>query len=184
MSETFTAFEGQRRLASGSARRGRARDPRCRAAGIGTHHGFQRYHRPDHRPGSPRQHRRHIGAPALDDEPSGGTRGIKRTARSRTAEARRGRARGHPAPAPLGMAQRPARRCLGGTAQARRRRPPHQRRPGSPARGTRCRLSLHVGNGRQPSAFRGGLAGLVRRRSAPIHRTDRELGPPTFATMP
>ena len=77
--------------------------------------------------------------------------------------------------APLGMAQRPARRRVGRVAQAGRRGPPLHRRPGSPARGARRRLSFHVGDGRQSAALRGSLARLVRRRSAPLRRPDRDL---------
>ena len=39
----------------------------------------------------------------------------------------------------------------------------------------RCRLSFHVGDGRQSAGLRGGLARVVRRRPAAVCRPDRRL---------
>ena len=103
-------------------------------------------------------------------------------ARSRTAQTRRGGARGDAAAAALGMARRAARRRLGRVAQAGRAGASRQRRRGSQPRRARRRLSLHVGDGRQSAGLRGSLAGVVRRRPPALWRVSSPHGPATSAT--
>ena len=67
------------------------------------------------------------------------------------------------------------RRRVGRAAQTRRRRPSRQRRPGSSPRGAGRRLSFHVGNGGQPAAFRASFAVAVRRRYQRLCRAHRGL---------
>ena len=76
-----------------------------------------------------------------------------------------------------------ARRRVGGVAQAGGRCPPRLRRPGSPARGARRRLSFHVGDGRQPAAFRGSLARACSPTTGAASPARSRPGQPTYATM-
>ena len=97
------------------------------------------------------------------------------TARSGPAEARRRRTRSHVAAAALGLAQYPARRCIGRAAQAGRAGAARERgqRPHPAIAGNS--LPIHGSDGRRPPGLRGSDQGLVRGRRRSLRLGDRIL---------
>ena len=104
-------------------------------------------------------------------------------ARSGASPARGRGARGDAFAASLGMARRPARRRVGDAPQARRRGPPRQRGQGPNPQGARSGLSIPVDDGREPAGLRGSQSRLFAGDSADSTRKSPP-GPPTSARTP